>query len=330
MYCKCQAWKKVADPRVCCCGSGMSNGLWFGDGNARLRGTLEKAIQGEFFGCRWYDSENYGLGILTALDAQVLINANLKAETVEELRGRKKTIHLSSFNYLLGELKHELESLAIRYNAQHIIKSPGQSRGFTVHGFLKRITEEAEEFLRRHEELGAEEYTKDEVFRALTTEMLEVKNMAISKLLSWICDSTQDISWFQSVPLRMAHRGRISYLTRTLPSGAESQQAAVELCKVMGILQHSVEEANELGESKLFSSAAEGASTLTLKLLVTAGAHVNSVNNYGETALIQAGRFGHSDCIRNLLDYKANINASTTDVSTVSIIPIIILSLSCT
>ena len=53
----------------------------------------------------------------------VRVNANLKAATVEELRGRKQAMLLASFDYSLAETDRELERIAREGDAQQRLQA---------------------------------------------------------------------------------------------------------------------------------------------------------------------------------------------------------------
>ena len=56
-----------------------------------------------------------------------------------------------------------------------------------------------------------------------------------------------------------------------------------------------------------------GANSLKcVQMLIEAGADVNSMDKYGQTALIHAAGFGKVDCVKELLAYGADVNGTTT------------------
>ncbi len=272
----------------------------------------------------------------------VRINANLKTLTVEELVGQKRSMHLASFRFLIDEIGQGLERLARERGAAARWERDVERGLFgkpTVEAFCKYIVKQCVEVYARHEATGAALYASDEVFRSLVIETLECKAHAQSKLLWWLEDEAQSIS-AQGVygsattdragSLRAAHRGRIAFLEGALPRppqrrtaavrpcsrtaatavvrpeaawwAADRVQAALELCKVKGLVRESVEETNELGETVFVRAANEGESLRVLELLVEARADVNACNaqDRGATALFYAAKRGDVERVQQL------------------------------
>ena len=76
--------------------------------------------------------------------------------------------------------------------------------------------------------------------------------------------------------LRESHRAYLSFLERTLPDGGAVRARAVEaLCRAKGLIEASVDETNDLGESRLMQAAADGRNRKELALLLTAGARLD-------------------------------------------------------
>jgi hypothetical protein len=127
-------------------------------------------------------------GVVTMVPVRV--NANLKTMTVEEILGQKKAMHLASFRYLQGELKRDLEHIVETEGGSARLladTSPKKSK-FSVRGFLRHIQKQGQEVYERHCAVEAAGYIGDDDYRALVTEMLDVKAFALSKLLWWLSD----------------------------------------------------------------------------------------------------------------------------------------------
>jgi hypothetical protein len=173
--------------------------------------------------------------------------------------------------------------------------------GITVTTYLDNIHCQCMEVYEAHEQLDAKSYARNPVYRGLVMEMLEVKAMAQSKLLFWLCDPTRLIHFAHDYPLRRAHRSRIAFLLRTLPTDSEKRkEAAVRLCQLKGLLRESVDDKNEMGETRILWAAAEGLSGLDLGLLLDARADPNALDIDGRTPIFVAASYGHSHCIKAL------------------------------
>jgi ankyrin repeat protein len=255
-------------------------------------------------------------GVVTMVPVRV--NANLKTMTVEEILGQKKAMHLASFRYLQGELKRDLEHIVETEGGSARLladTSPKKSK-FSVRGFLRHIQKQGQEVYERHCAVEAAGYIGDDDYRALVTEMLDVKAFALSKLLWWLSDRSQLISYKQPEPLRLAHRGWIAFLERMLPSSADRQRDALALCRAKGLLRRSVAEENELGESRLVCAAAEGWSVEDLELLVEAGGSVHGGGVKGASPLYSAAQNGRSASVSALVRLKADVNAANDNGAT--------------
>jgi ankyrin repeat protein len=207
--------------------------------------------------------------------------------------------------------------------------------------------------------MGAALYANDEVFRSLVIETLECKAHAQSKLLWWLEDEAQSISaqgvygsatTDRASSLRAAHRGRIAFLEGSLPLQLQRRsavvrpcsrtkattvvrpespwwaedraRAALELCKLKGLVRESVEETNELGETVFVRAANEGENMRVLELLVEARADVNARNaqDKGATALFYAAKRGDVERIQQLHGLGAGLEPVVNGTQTPLII----------
>jgi ankyrin repeat protein len=248
---------------------------------------------------------------------RVRINANLKASTVESMLLAKKQAHLASFKYLLDEIKDELSKRAIKGDAERRLKRdltmrhPHNQELHTVDTFLSQILRQCREVFETHKKKDPSAYNSSESFRWIVVEMLEVRVMAVSKLELWLRDDSRLIEHDHPLELREAHRKRIVFLERRMPGAigrSSMEREARTLCIVKGLLQRSVDETNDLGEVRIISAAAEGASCQDLRLLIRAGADVDAVTRKGDTALIMAAAAGNVDVVEALAVARADVN----------------------
>ena len=256
------------------------------------------------------------LGVVTMVPVRV--NANLKTMTVDEILGQKKAMHLASFRYLQDELRRDLEHIAEAEGGSGRLRadtSPGKAR-FSVHGFVRHIQKQVQEVFERHCAAEASGYIGDEDYRSLATEMLDTKAFALSKLRWWLSDASQLISFKQPEPLRLAHRGRIAFLERMLPTSADRSGDALALCRAKGLLRRSVDEVNELGESRLVCAAAEGWGVGDLELLVEARASVQGGGVKGASPLFAAAQNGRTSCVTALARLGADVDAANENGAT--------------
>ena len=250
----------------------------------------------------------------------VRVNSNLKTKTVEELVAQKKDMHLTAFSYHIHEIEAELERIASHPEAEvRLQNDETREANHSVRGFVVRIVEQCKDVMSRHAAVNAKDYIKDQVFRGLVLEMLDVKLMAVSKLQEWLQNKSYSFIRFRwHAQLRTAHRRWLAFLEKRLElsSGADKQQNFAELCKYMGLIRDSVDEKNELSESRIMCAAAEGRAMRILRLLVDAGANVNESRPDGVTPMWLAAQFRHAWCIRSLHELNASVSQPANDGAT--------------
>ena len=247
----------------------------------------------------------------------VRVNSNLKARTVDELVDQKKDLHVAAFSYHIDVIRNELQRIAVEGKAEERLerdKSTARDDSLTVQEFLDRIVDQCKDVLSRHKAISSKEYLNDAVFRNLVLEMINVKAMAVSKLMEWLStDSFIRFRWNAS--LRSVHRRWTAHLDQKRLNAVQESarsQAALELCKARGYVIESVDERNDLDETVLMCAAAEGQSTL-FELLLDAGAQVNKARSDGVTAMWLAAEYGHENCIETLAKLKASVDQTAND-----------------
>ena len=181
------------------------------------------------------------------------MNMNVKTMTVEELKGQKKSIHLSGFQYMLGEIRSNLRQVAAYGNADLRLQSEMSRSQCTtpVQALVESIVYQCHTVFLRHCNLDSDQYADDESFSALLGEMKSAKAHARSKFRLWLEDSNQILTTVCDVPLLHAHRALIAFLERRVASEPPEQRAAtaLELCKLSSLLVTSVGETNELSRT---------------------------------------------------------------------------------
>jgi hypothetical protein len=236
-------------------------------------------------------------------------NMNIKTMTVEELRGRRKEMHLTAFRYQHEEMREALLEMA-RDKGAASRKDPSLPIGYTVEGFLNVIVAQALGVYLQHKDVSDEDYMDDEVYRGLVFQMLETKAMALSKLNLWLEDLEESIATLQDLHLREAHRWWTIFLERRLARlkgvagedrGREVRECALSLCKIRGLVDHTVDERNDLGEVRIVRAAAAGWNGRALTLLVDAGADIDSQDRNGRTTVQWAAIGGNLEAVHTLV-----------------------------
>jgi hypothetical protein len=273
-----------------------------------------------------------GLGL-----RQVRITANLKTLTVEELRGRKRAMHLAAFDYANAETARTLERIAgeegaeerlqrdpIRFlTVDQWLKWGGKEENlagcvvadgcvtFTVKGLLGKLRRDCEAVRARHAAAAAERFAGDGAYRAMVGEMLATGAAAVSNLRLYLEDPGRSMENRMRGLFMTGHRRYLGYLARTLPAaGGERAAAAARLCRALGAMEASADERDAEGLTPLMRAAADGAGQLVLRSLVAARAELEARDVNERTALYIAAAGGHADVVEVLGRLGADLNAA--------------------
>ncbi len=174
-----------------------------------------------------------------------------------------------------------------------------------VVGHFKEVMEE-------HKRRTPKWYNDDSQYRWAVSEMLQLLDsaMAVPLLTPTMFEEwSGKLSGLRQAS-RMVRKEARRHLLDLKKGGAERQERALEICKQSGIVVEYLEELNEMQETPLIREAAEGG-IRSVRLLLEAGAkvHAKQQNTVGFGALNQAAYFGHHECIIDLVDWGADVNA---------------------
>ncbi len=253
-------------------------------------------------------------GIVTIIPVRA--NMNVRTMTLQEIVEQKKQMHLTSFKYLLVEIKNEIDALSkdpsLGKRLMQDVSAADSDSGNPVEALVESIIKECEQAYDRHEKRPNDEFVDDITYRGLVVEMLETKVMALSKFNYYIEDRSQWIHNVRAMNLRSAFRARNDFMESQLIHHSEEkrEEHALQLCKLKGLIVRDVEETNDLGESAIVQAAANGADEKALKLLIYAKADVSGSD--GRTAVVKAASAGHAATVRALSALGADINGKVT------------------
>ena len=104
----------------------------------------------------------------------VRINMNIKTQTIEELLKQKRNLHLVSAKAMLQEVDFELKSWIASKDKQALIPYIGDTSTFS-----EKIMADCKRIVHAHKKTKASEYSNDEIYRKLITEVLDCKIDAI-------------------------------------------------------------------------------------------------------------------------------------------------------
>lgn len=247
-------------------------------------------------------------GIVTIIPVRA--NMNVRTMTLQEIVEQKKQMHLTSFKYLLVEIKNEIDALSkdpsLGKRLMQDVSAEESDKSVQI--LVESIVEECEQAYLRHEQRPNDEFVDDLTYRGLVVEMLETKVMALSKFNYYIDDRSQWIQNVKAMNLRSAFRARNDFMESQLNhlSGEKREMLALQLCKLKGLIVRGIDETNDMGESAIVQAAANGADEKALKLLIYAKADVSGSD--GRTAVVKAASAGHATTVRALSALGAEID----------------------
>jgi ankyrin repeat protein len=172
---------------------------------------------------------------------------------------------------------------------------------------VEHILRDVSKVLEKQRKLDAGNYTDTDVFKGLNEEMMETVKFGRSKLRC-IIDGAADRQTSMQWPLRTCQRMVVAMRRKQLRYSSNSKKLAHELCQLIGLVRSSVNETNEIGESRLIQAAADDASPSALRLLMKAGASLNAATPEGFTAVFRAAQYGNADCLKVLINSRADTN----------------------
>ena len=251
----------------------------------------------------------------------VRVNANLKTMTVDEYMEQQKSMHISSFRYVIEEIKQQVLSEETKIEAKRRVEKDPTAGPNSVKAFLDDIITQCNNVYQCHQAVNPADYIDEKKFRKLVLDMVDVRKMAMSKLQEWFENTASSFILYRiGAKLRTVHRRRITFLAQQLASESLESSRRVKLALLLStakaLIINSIDEKNDLGETVLMAAAAEGRTDGDLKLLVEAKAEPLAIRADGVCAMWLAAQFGHVHCIIALEEKKANIDQLAADGTT--------------
>jgi hypothetical protein len=264
--------------------------------------------------CSYVQREQRGAGRVAVLDGGIVtfvpvkVNINLKTETVEELKEKKRRLHLVSARSMVEEVRYELtewsKSAETKARGQKDVWCNDSDIGYLV----SQIVWQCESVVQRHEAAGLEDYVDDGTFRALVGEMLDTKAWAMEKKELWMQDLSQNAQLILGKSLRDCHRLWQSFLRQSLVS-SKLASAGLELLKSRGLVKRGVQgEVNADEEDVLMQAGGDGWTALDIHAAAAAGADVTASDDSSSCCVWNAARYGHKESIAALLEVKGDVN----------------------
>jgi hypothetical protein len=207
-----------------------------------------------------------GGGVLKVIS--VSININLKTETVEQLTGKKKSMHISAFKSVIDETKQWMQAYAEedgRLQARAATDKEYGQNGCDFTYFISWIIRHMQEIKDADAELPDSNYVDDLKYKALVTRMLSTQDWAKQKLKLWLENEQTNIYQLCNFcPLKSAHRQWLTFLKQrqhaVAADGSDQRRyAAVKILQCKGLMvtgDACTEEAD--GEPLIYAAAADG------------------------------------------------------------------------
>jgi uncharacterized protein len=258
-----------------------------------------------------------GGGILTVISVSVHIN--LKTETVEQLRDKKKNMHNAAFKSIIHETKQWMLAYAEKEGRAQARACTDMHYGkfghCTVSKFISKTLEQMKSIMNAHSKLPDDDYVNDLKYKALVTRMLSAQDWSKQKLRLWIENQETSIMSVMDCALKEAHRQWLSYLKQRRHSVAiagsdQLKKAAVEIlqCKGLMVTNNACTEEAE-SEPLLFVAAADGWALDDMQLLIDAGASLSAVNKNSDSALHAASKNGDLPALKALIKAGADVSS---------------------
>jgi ankyrin repeat protein len=253
-----------------------------------------------------------GGGILTVISARV--NINLKTETVEQLLGKKKSMHIAAFKSVIDETKQWLHTFA--EDGGRAQARAATEKEYTYDDLSWFISETLKQMQRMKDtdaKLPDDDYVNDLKYKALVTRMLSSQEWAKQKLRLWLENQETDITSVGFTPLKSAHRQWLSFLKQrqhavAVVGSVERKTAAVKILQCKGLMvtnDASTEEAD--GEPLIYAAAADGWALDDLQFVIDAGASLSAENKSGDSALHAAAENGDALAVQALVKAGADV-----------------------
>ena len=217
-----------------------------------------------------------GGGVLKVFSVDISIN--LKTETVEELTGKKKSMHVTAFKSVIEETKQWMHAYAEaggwaqaraatdkEYGSKNWSdrKADGSYGVCDISWFISETVKQMQAIKEADAKLPDSDYVNDLKYKALVTRMLSSQEWAKQKLWLWLDNQETNIG-VGSTALKSAHRQWLSFLKQrqhavAVAGSDERKTAAVKILQCKGLMvtdNVSTEEAD--GEPLIYAAAADG------------------------------------------------------------------------
>lgn len=245
------------------------------------------------------------------------VNANATSSTIEQIVSRRRDIFLSAGDNCIHEIRSKVNEVLTSSEVRQVLSHRLWDHKNNTHVKLAdSIFKEVEDWLARYKERDSDWFNNEWQYARASRELGALEKMSVGKLKYWLGEAGGGDALLK-LPMQNVQRQDESEIRRKLDdrlgeekrgvAGAAEKGAmlALELCKRRGAVIDSIDEKNDLGESPIVSAGARG-DVVDLRLLLAAGADVNSQSDDGSTALHKACLMGHLGFVQSLYEAKAD------------------------
>jgi hypothetical protein len=180
----------------------------------------------------------------------VHVNANLRAQTIEEMTSQKKTSHLSSMRHRIDQIKYMTSNLRFELSQDKTCKQRKDKESDTFADFVQDLEGFCEKLYKRHLDLPIEKYVDEDTYRKLVGEMLDITPLVQAKIDLWRYDTSYDLKTVHALPPRQTFRLRMCAMEKELwkLSAKSRADTALKICKLKGLVGESILDRSELEE----------------------------------------------------------------------------------
>jgi len=278
----------------------------------------------EVIGLPQMDFTKHGFPVL---EVPVRVTVNQKAETIDNLKERRKFLHLGMVKNLASEVDRELmlmenllqvvRDLLVLDQAGGIEKSEATRE---LESFVSTARNTCKNVLQVHTSTSSSDFNEDSIFSTLVKDAVQMKAAALTSARTGLGTSKLLAAWFSDCAKRNApalvaivHQTPKMWTTTTIvdekgatPFLTACKIGSVELCDALIKAGADLSATDREGRSPLHVAA--GAGTLTIcQNLIEAGADVNAEDRLGTTPLLMACKVGRLDLCEALIRSSADV-----------------------
>jgi hypothetical protein len=205
-----------------------------------------------------------GGGVLKVIS--VRININLKTETSEQLKGKKKSMHTTAFKSLIDETNQWLQAYVQkdgRGQTRAVEDKEYNKAGIDISKLISNTMTQMQKIKDEDVSLPDDDYVNDIKYKALVTRMLSSQAWAKQKLWLWLENQETNIFTITHDTLQSAHRQWLAFLKQkqhaVARTGKAREKTAVKIlqCKGLMVTENASTEETD-GEPLIYAAAADG------------------------------------------------------------------------